>query len=237
MTVGFLEITSNTGGGIYADIADHCGNYRVNVTVAEIPYGGLVMRDVKSVMNATSQIEEPYLISCNALLDVAGAPIGSNAVRADSISGYIFDVALKAPTNTELYLQTGTVSLSEDGKGFAANSTFALTSDMLNTATIQSVIDCIRIVFFDTESMAILAKAKPMTGSAYMIENGVIAGLELLSSDGDVSPLATFSSGDTLHISVLVYVDVSALGTKNVNVSALSCVDSSLRLQFNNTAN
>lgn len=237
MTDGLLAITTATGGGIYADIADHCGNYRVNVTVAEIPYGGLVMRDVKSVMNATSQMEEPYLFSCNALLDTAGAPIGSNAVRADSISGYIFDIALKAPFNSELYLQTGTVELSEDGKSFVSRSTFALTSDMLNAATIQSVMDCIRIVLFDTESMTILAQAKPTAQSGYMIENGLIAGLELVSSDANSSPLTTLSTGEIAHISALVYVDVSALGTKDISVSALSCVDSSLRLQFNHAAN
>ncbi len=227
-----LNVNTKTGGGVYADIADHCGNYKVTVTIAKIPYGGLVLSNVPAVMNATSQIDDPYLLSGKSVLEAAGAPLGSNTLK--STSAYIFDFVLRTSgTNKDLRLQTGDIALAEDGKSISAQSTFAFTSDTLNTATMKSMIDCVRIVFFDTRAMTVLATAKPDANGAYVAENSVIAGLQLLSSD---APIVTISANDIAHISVLVYVDVDAVESKsNVAFDTFSWVDSALQLQFSDT--
>lgn len=230
-----LNVTTKTGSGVYADIADHCGNYKANVIVEEIPYGGLVLSNVNAAMEVSTQFEEPNLLRCTSVLETAGAPLGSNTLREDGIKAYMFDFELRAAaTNKSLYLQTGPVTLSEDGKSLSVQSTVTFTSDTLNTTTIQSMIDYVRVVFFDTETRSVLATAKPDAKGAYIGETSVVAGLQL-SSDASASPIATLSANETAHVSVLIYVDAAALDDGKLSYDAFAMLDSAIQLQFTDT--
>lgn len=231
MTNG-LTVTTKTGGGVYADIADHCGDYKVDITIAKIPYGGLVLSDVKASMDTVSQAEEPYLVACKSILEAAGKPWGSDTLRESSIGAYVFDfVARTSATNQGLYLQTGDITIS-DNKITQANSTFAWSSNQLNTATLKSMLDFVRIVIFDTETMTVLASAKPSTRSVYIDGTTVIAGLEFLTTDGAAAPVVTISPNETARLSVLVYIDASVPNNNGITAEMFSYADSFLQLQF-----
>lgn len=231
-----LNVTTRTGGGVYADIADHCGDYKTNVIVEEIPYGGLVLTNVTASMQVTSLVQEPNLLSCAAVIEAVGAPFGSNTLRENSIRAYTFDFVLRASAeDTPVYLQTGPVSLSENGTSLLAQSTVAFTSDTLNSATIQSMIEYVRVVFFDTQTLEVFATAKPDTAGAYVADMGLIAGLQI-ADDGSATPIVTLPKNETVNVSALIYVDVAALDDGKLSYDAFALLNSAVQLQFSNTA-
>ena len=229
-----LRVTTRTGGGVYADIADHCGDYQTNVTIDEIVYNGLALSNIKTTMFATSAVSPSHLTACEAILEPAGTPLGSNVIK--EVNAFVFDLSFLAPNaDTELYLKTGEGALTKESEAHKTQSTMSFSSDVLKPEALTTAIGYIRIVFFDTENGTILAKAKLDAQNALLTEQGVVAALAVDSDDGStqITPLLP---NEATKISVLVYVDADQMGSDTLSSYVLSSMNSGIRLIFSDTA-
>lgn len=81
-----LSISTKTGGGVYADIADHCGNYKTGVVISKVPYKGLQLENVQATINVTTDVAPTHVSSCETMFEQLEAPIGGDAVSNAKIS-------------------------------------------------------------------------------------------------------------------------------------------------------
>ncbi len=223
-----LSILTQTGGGVYADIADHCGNYKTSVVISKIPYKGLQLENVQATINVTTSVASTHVASCETMFEQLEAPIGSDAIK--EIRAYVVDLSLRAQTpDTKVYLNTGELTTAQDGK--IAASAMSFSSETVNTHTIQSLIGCVRIVFFDTDNLTILGEAKLDAENALLTEESVIAPLTMDDKQG-TAHLFEIPANTTAKISVLIYVDSDAVSNAKISHTAVASIQSSIQLAF-----
>jgi len=228
MMDGGLSIITQSGGGVYADIADHCGNYKTDVTINELYYKGLTLNNIIAVMQVNTSASTTHLAACEAIFDQVEPPIGSNAI--EEVRAYVFDLSFRAATpDTKVYLKTGAISSVQSGEPADMPSTMTFSAKGVNAATMQSILGCVRIVFFDTEERTILGKATLDAKNALMTEEGIVAPLAIQESS---APLFELSSDSIAKVSVLVYIDSDAATTAYIPYDAFSSVQSAIQLAF-----
>jgi hypothetical protein len=156
------------------------------------------------------------------------APIGGDAIK--EVRAYVVDLSLRAQTpDTKVYLNTGELTTAQDGT--VAASAMSFSSETVNTHTIQSLIGCVRIVFFDTDNLTILGEAKLDAKNALLTEESVIAPLTMDDKQG-TAHLFEIPANTTAKVSVLIYVDSDAVSNAKISHTAVASIQSSIQLAF-----
>ena len=170
-----LTITIGTGGGVYADIADHCGNYDAGVTIAEVTYGGLTLNNMNAKMTTASEVSPSYLSKLSSLAESFGAPESAEGTTMPitDMYGYIVDLAFRTnAAESNLLLQDIGVDRiyeengNEQTMGHGSTMTFKATTTNFSDDQVKSLMDAIRIVFFQKDGNKVVATAKLDTKNA-----------------------------------------------------------------------
>lgn len=154
-----LTVSMPTGGGVYADLADLCGDYQATVTIAEITYNDITVKNVPATMTTATTQNPPYLPAALTALTGAGAPeAGDNAdANITDYYGYALDLYFRtnAPSSN-LMLQTEEAqrvyadSNNEATQGGGSTMTFA-TSEGFGVDAVKALMANIAVVFTDRE--------------------------------------------------------------------------------------
>lgn len=199
-----LEIAS--GGGVYADIADCCGDYTAFIKLQKVTYGTIVMENLDATMK-TKGVNPAYLHTISQTVIAAGSPVaGANAdTSITEFYGYIIDLAFRTnAAESDLLLQSDAIdriyddNSNDETMGKGASMTFSVGAGVTKEMAIN-LMSNFRIVFFtpgDT-SNSVLATAKLDTSEANIT----------VDSDGKITAylylyeyeLATDASGNILY--------------------------------------
>lgn len=182
---GGLVLAMPTGGGIYADIADYCGDYTVHIQPeGQIEFGGtsidLSMMQDGATMATKSDITPSYL-STMGTTSAKGAPTGSGNDEDQPLSemyGYVIDLAFRTnAASSNLLLQTEATGRiydesqsNEETMGHGSTMTFT-GSEGFPAEKVANLMEHIRIVFFDPATGNIYGTAKLNMGDG-MYETG-----------------------------------------------------------------
>ena len=190
-----INVQMTTGGGVYADIADHCGEYSASIVIKELNAGnGIAMRDVNARMHAKGTTPA-YLTACGTKLTAAGAPLGTGTTMPISeFYGYVIDLAFRTnAVESSLLLQTTPVDRIYDDNnnaetmGHGSTMTFQAVSTDFDNDQVKKLMKSIRVVFFtpavaEGENNTIVAYAKLDVDNATIGADGVTANLYLYTS-------------------------------------------------------
>lgn len=181
-----VTVTMATGGGVYADIADHCGDYNASI-VMDINYNGLLLEDMTARMATASTLSPNH----NYLV-VMGSQFGSGKFDAPSgggegsdmpiteYYGYVIDLAFRTnAAESNLLLQTEAVNRiydengSEETLGHGSTMTFTSTTPDFTAGQLAGLMEAIRVVFFDPTNNNVYAYAKlDMDEGKYTVTGG-----------------------------------------------------------------
>ena len=160
-----LNLSVPTGSGILSDIADFAGNYTAAVTVEEVSYGDISMKNVTANMATVTSVNPVYLTQCYRLMgsfNTEGGGEGGTVIT--DFYGYAIDLAFR--TNVEgsdLQLQTESTQRIYDESNNAATqgggSYMEFSSNVgLSASKMVKLMSGVRVVFMD-HSQKVLALA------------------------------------------------------------------------------
>ena len=254
---GGLKVTMRTGGGVYADIADQCGDFTASVVIEEVSYNNLTLKNMTARMETVSSQKPAYLTGIGSVVENAGAPASGNTTEQPitDMFGYVIDLAFRTnATESNLLLQQEAVDRiygdnANDGTmGHGSNMTFTTVSTELNETQIRELLGAIRLVFFTpgAESNTVIVCAK-LDATNAKLENGTWTANIVLYTESKVEGVVTETEADsnvimaltqnTAHaLSVLVYLDGNKVGNEDVAASAATSLVGQLNLQFASSA-
>lgn len=184
---GGIKVQMPTGSGLYADIADFCGDYSATVLLQGIEYSGVVLgtaeKPIKATMTTETTVNPVYFDSASSAATAGGAPVGqgANSNKLSDFYGYALDFYLRTnAANANLLLQVDGAqriysdSTNEDTMGGGSNMTF--TSQDINYSTDQMIklMGAIRVVFSDGDSGKLLAVAALDTVNATKVNDSIV---------------------------------------------------------------
>ena len=258
-----INIVLETGSGIFADIADHCGDYGEGVLIPRELVGEVLgstdlpedYPGMEANMSTQSSVVPNYLNTAKTFANSVQAP-GDEAGEAaakplSNFYGYIIDLAFRtnAP-DSSLRLQTsavdriytdGTENMSTMGGG--STMTFSKVDPSFSDAAMENLMKHVRVVFFDPDTFEIKGYAVPQ-----IKERGSTIVAELLLA---TSPIPDTNGGyhliqnNTLmdlvqnkahRLSVLVYLDGTSITNADVAIGAGQSMTGSLNLQFSSSS-
>lgn len=194
LTLGIVS-----GGGVFADIADHCGDYSANVEIKDLSYKGLSAGTVKATMatattkNGANGNSLPYLKILEAAavsLQAPAATVGA-ATPISDFYGYIIDLAFRTnASDSELLLQTDAIdriygdNSNEDTMGGGSSMTFQTASSSFDADAVKGLMNAIRVVFFTPggATSTVLGEARLDTANVTFDANGYTAKLKMVGS-------------------------------------------------------
>ena len=228
VTLNGAVITMASGAGVYADIADQCGDYSAQIT------------KVVS-MKTESTVTNKYISTAITAVAAKGAPGGEVAeLPMTALYGYILDLGFKTNAkNSNLLLQTeATDRINSDntdtesgtmGGGSYMSFTVTESADITNTQVVQ-IMKCFRIVFFDTNSGDVIGNAYLDADEAiFNAEGEVVAKIYMENSDQVITAL---EQNTERNLSVLVYLDAENLMNEHVSATTATSVTGVMNLQF-----
>lgn len=183
-----INIELKPGAGVYAEIADQCGNYSATVTMTNFEVKGIPFDKLTANMATKSVLPKSYLELAQAAVADAGEPTGetNTAMPMTEFYGYIIDLIFRTnAANSDLLLQTeATDRIYEDNtneatQGGGSSMTFKSASASFTTEQVKGLMEAIRVVFFDTDSHEVLAYARLDMENATVGVDGVTAKLYL----------------------------------------------------------
>lgn len=232
-SVDFAEVLANgatvtmqDGAGVYVEIADQVGDYSVAISS-------------NVTMETETALTDAYLVYSLAEVEGVGAPgTDTSALPMDVHVGYIVDLVFKTNAKTSnLLLQTEGIDRidnnnpSESTMGGGSYMEFSLVegADITNTQVIQ-IMSCFRIVFFDTDTKAILGTAKLDTANATVGANQAVKAM-MSMEDGD-NVITALGQNTEEKVSVLVYLDAENLENEHVSATTAQSITGVMNLQF-----
>ncbi len=249
LQLGGLFVTMESGAGVYADIADHCGDYKASVTIDEVSYNGTTLTGMSARMETKTTQAPVYLDVVKAAVDLAGAPSGAAAgtMPLTDMYGYIVDLAFRTnATDSKLLLQAEGAdriysdNTNEATMGAGSTMTFQATTTDFSNEQVKALMGAIRIVFFNPADGSIYSYSRldmtnPVSGT-----EGWTAEMYLCDADGvatgsaEIMPL---TQNQATALSVLVYLDGNVVGNDDVAATAETSMSGKMNLQFASSAN
>ena len=179
-----IVITIAPGGGAYADIADHCGNYS-----PKVPIGGLSVRGMTLPASMTATMEtkttKNYTQGIYNVLTVPSKD-SAEAMPINDFYGYVIDLGFRTnAANSNLLLQVGatdriyTDNANEDTMGHGSNMVFTSVSPDFSNDSIKNLMGSIKLVFFKTDSREVIANAYLDADNATVTADGVKADIHI----------------------------------------------------------
>ncbi len=248
---GGLFINMETGGGLYADLADHCGDYSTSIAL-DIQYGADLYEDMPATMRTATKISTVYLTASyniSSALDVVAGDSSKSPIT--EFYGYVLDLAFRTnATDSKLQLQTTAENRIYEGDttaatmGAGSTMTFKASDDM----TYQQVVNLMnayRIVFFQRAEggvNTIIAQAalgdivydedtKKYSGSIYLYDTD---GKTLVTEE--TNTLLALDSNTATALSVLVYLDGNVVTNSDVSATSATSLVGTMNLQFSSSA-
>ena len=195
MADGKVKLVISTGGGVYADVADHCADYDYGITISQISYGSMTLNDVPAHMYAQSTLPTRYLAAVRS--NMSAAPTATSADQSlTTFYGYIIDLAFRTNAATSklmlqqeavdrIYSTSGGVEDETTGystMGGGSNMTLKAPTSDLSEAGIKELMGAIRVVFFTPPTAGgtdntVLAVATLDTANATLTGDGWVADL------------------------------------------------------------
>lgn len=182
-----IKVQMPTGSGLYADIADFCGNYNATVLLQGIEYGGVVLgtaeKPIKATMTTKTSVSPVYFDSASSTATAGGAPVGqgANSNKLSDFYGYALDFYLRTnAANANLLLQVNEAqriysdSANEDTLGGGSNMTFTSQDINFTTDHMKKLMGAIRVVFSDGDSGKLLAVAALDTVNATKVNDSIV---------------------------------------------------------------
>lgn len=230
LSSGAVVVTIKTGGGVFADIADHCDTYYAPVAV-DASAGGVTVKDYPATLRAETTANPFYLSVLNNAAITAGKPQSSSQVMPISdYFGYVIDLAFRTnAADSKLLLQQegidriyeenevgaevdngdGTTSTTMGGGAYMA---FKSTDTSFSDDSVKELMKAIRIVFFveGEGGMAnVVATAKLDTENTSVNANGEIVAPIYIYSMEAVATTGTDEDGyySTVSGNVKTYND------------------------------
>ena len=243
------------GAGVYAEIADQCGNYSAAVTMTNVTVKGMTFEELTANMVTKSNVSPAYLTLAQTAIINAGEPSGStsSALPMTEFYGYVIDLVFRTnAASSNLLLQTDATDRIYEGnaneltQGGGSSMTFKSASADFSTEQVKSLMGSIRIVFFGTESREVLGYAKLDVANATIGADGVTAkmylyeivdGAEVLITTKDDSVITAMAQNQEVKVSTLVYLDGENLENKDVAATGSQSVTGKMNLQFSSSAN
>ena len=179
-----INIELNTGAGVYVEIADHCGNYSASVTMTNVEVQGVTFDSLTANMATKSVVSPSHLALSQTAVVAAGEPSGAttDAQPMTEFYGYIIDLIFRTnAANSSLLLQTEATDRIYAGnnneltQGSGSTMTYASADKDFTTDQVKGLMECIRIVFFDTDSREVLGYAMLDVANATVGADGVTA--------------------------------------------------------------
>lgn len=214
-----LTVRVASGAGIYADVADQCGDYSASIRLEGISYGGLSINANARMETASTLTPSNYLVAIGAA--TANKAPNTNVGAPMPISdyyGYVIDMAFRtnaAESNLllqvdpadRIYDQTG----NEETMGHGSSMTFQATTTDFSDAQLKDLMKAIRIVFFNPDDGVIKAKAKLDANNAELGADGWTAKMYLYSDRAASVYYETATAEDkATDATVQLYVQVPA---------------------------
>ena len=254
---GGIHVRILSGGSIYSDIADLCGDYNVELTIDTTPFGLGVSTDVPAKMFAVSTNNNQYLTNLGtALNNKAPLSTGSTVNPFTEFYGYVIDLAFKTnAASSNLLLQYEAKDRiyadnnNEATMGGGSTMTFSTADTGFTVAKMASLMGKIRVVFFDTSNYTILANAQLDIGTdlapnyTVSAEGEVTAYIKLVDENGEFITTQTDAAITSLdqniqkNISVLVYLDGETMTNEDVAATAENSLTGTVNIQFASSAN
>ena len=269
-----INITLEDGAGVYVEIAAHCGNYSANVTMTNVEVSGMTFESLTANMATNSTQAPKFLEGSLEQVTLAGAPSGEGGAEKPMTEfyGFIVDLGFKTnAANSNLLLQTTPADRiyadnnNEATQGKGSYMTYKATTTELTTDQVKGLMDCIRIVFFETDTRKVLGEARLDTENATIGADGVTAMMYMykaveipvideqtgettttttyvLQNGGEESnnkdaSIVALPQNNEVEVSVLVYLDGAQIGNEHVAATASSSVTGSMNIQFASDAN
>lgn len=188
-----ITITIQPGGGAFADIADHAGDYRAKVSVGGITVQGITLPDNMSAWMVTAAEREGHpTYYLNAFHGVLTNPPAaeSGAMPITDFYGYIVDLAFRTnAAESKLLLQVDAAdriygdNSNEETAGHGSNMTFSADSPDFSNDSIKNLMKSIKIVFFNTNTREIVANAALDADNAVVTEDGLRADIHIIDAE------------------------------------------------------
>ena len=253
-----LNLTMAPGSGVFADIADFCGDYSAGIMIARLTYGDIDVDNVEATMQTATQQNPVYLKAANNQVPAYGGGNTSAAKPISDFYGYIIDLAFR--TNAaESYLQLQAEAANriyagnenEAIMGGGASMTFAPDTDSFHSSKVEELMKAIRIVFFETDTRKIIGYARLDHLNAVDNPDGSTT-MELMLTDASgnakVDDTSTTNVDESIAImalnqnaihelSVLVYLDGDSVQNDDVAYDAATSMSGTMNLQFSSSAN
>ena len=185
---GGIKVTMATGGGVYADVADQCGDFSANIVIESVSYGGLSLSNLKASMQTKTSVTPVWLSATASALNILPAVPTTTTERMPitDMFGYIIDLAFRTnAAESDLLLQTEAKDRiydendNEETLGHGSSMTFKADTGDLTDENIKQLMSAIRIVFFDPANGNILGNAKLDTANATFGADGWTAKMYL----------------------------------------------------------
>lgn len=258
-----LTVSVPTGAGVYADLADLCGDYTASIVIAKISYGGLELSNVPAKMNTATTVNPTHLSAISAALAAAGAPDGGAAEDANitDFYGYALDLFFRTNANdSKLLLQTEGVqrvyddSTNEATQGGGSTMTFASLDTTFTNESVKALMGAIRVVFANTEDGTVYGYAKLDMDKAGVTEDGsgieaplylheVTAGEDgtltwgnmIGAAEGEEAVITPLTQNEATPVTAWVYLDGDMVDNSMV-ANAEKSMTGTLNLQFASSA-
>lgn len=258
---GGIQVEMPSGAGVYADIADFCGDYSASVLLKNIKYEDLELageEGLPATMKTVSTVSTTYFVVANNKVTDASAPKGTGAAnnKLSDMYGYAVDYYLRTnAANAKLLLQVSEAqriysdSTNEDTLGAGSNMTFTSSDTNFTTTQMLNLMGAIRVVFMlPTEGGGgnILAVAKLDTENADVAGSVVKADLKLCEFSVDTTngnnilqvgdfettqEITAMTQNQAMKLSTLVYLDGDQV-TNAMVANAAKSMSGTLNLQF-----
>lgn len=255
---GGLKVSMKSGGGVYADIADHCGDFTASVVIEEVSYNNLTLKNMTARMETVSGQKPAYLSGINTVVENAKAPASGDTSDQPitDMFGYVIDLAFRTnAAESKLLLQQDAVdriygdNANEGTMGHGSNMTFDNISAELNDEQIAELMGAIRLVFFTPgeENNDVIMCAKLDTATISATEaGGKKANIVLYKetkTEGTITEepvtgneIMPLPQNTAVQLSVLVYLDGNYVGNDDVAAAAATSMVGQLNLQFASSA-
>ncbi len=228
-SMGGVTVTMSTGGGVYADIADQCGDYTASIVIEKVEYSGIVLENMNARM-ATKGQTPAYLAAIATVLNEAGSPASGTGekVTVSDMYGYVIDLAFRTnATDSSLKLQVEAEdriygdNTNETTMGHGSSMTFASTTTGFSNDNVKELMKAIRLVFFDPNDGTVFVNGKLDVEYATVGADGVTAEMYLYTGSAEDANAVNYvkvTDGSGTHKLVeeyrLIGDDATYTGTK-----------------------
>ena len=249
-----LKLFMASGAGVFADIADFCGDYSASIVIPELSYGDIKVPDVEATMLTDTSANPVYLKKAQQTVAAFSGTGGAATQSITEFYGYIIDMAFRtnaAGSNLMLqqkgidriYNEAGNEGTNPETMGGGAYMQFSTKSLNFTETAMQNLMGAIRIVFFETDSMNIVGYARL---DADNMDPDTSAGVKMpimMTDDegkaitGDKpNKIMALEQNQVHELSVLVYLDGNDVENEDVAYDVAQSMEGKMNLQFSSDA-